>query len=84
MIRDRSLSAASWKNRPLKPVKDGKHIDARMPFRFISRTRSWTSYVPGRISAKVLGFKPHSSLGQLTTAFRLVEPLQTPWNHHFS
>ena len=26
-----------------KPVNVGKHIEARIPLRFMSRTRSWTS-----------------------------------------
>ena len=43
MTRERSLSAASWKVRPLKPAKVGKHIDARTPLRFMSRIRSWMS-----------------------------------------
>ena len=32
-----------WKKPALKPAKDGKHIDARIPLRFMSRTRSWMS-----------------------------------------
>ncbi len=55
-----------------------------MPLRFMSRIRSSMSYAPGRISAKVVGSMPHSSLGQPTTALRLPEPLETPWNHQRS
>src|SRR3954454_4144838 len=59
-------------------------MDARIPLRFMSRTRSWMSYAPGRISAKPIGSKPHSSLGQLTTALSPMEPISWPSNCHFS
>src|SRR5215207_4812022 len=84
VARARSLSEASWNMPPANPAKVGKHIDAKMPLRFMSRTRSWMSYAPGRISAKPIGSKPHSSLGQLTTAFRPIEPICWPSNNHFS
>ena len=66
------------------PVNVGKHIDARMPLRFMSRTRSWTSYTPGRISAKPAGSRPHSSAGQDTTALSPLTPCGLPWYIHWS
>ena len=78
------MSCASWNMPPANPAKVGKHIDASMPLRFMSRTRSWMSYAPGRISAKPTGSKPHSSLGHVTTAFRPIDPICWPSNNHFS
>ena len=80
----RSLSCASWNMPPANPAKVGKHIDASTPLRFMSRTRSWMSYAPGRISANPTGSKPHSSLGHVTTAFRPIDPTAWPSNTHFS
>ena len=50
MIRPSSLFAASAKVRALNPAMVGKHIEARTPLAFMSRTRSWTSKQPGRSS----------------------------------
>src|ERR1700754_3121320 len=50
----------------------------------MSRTRSWTSYTPGRISAKPAGSRPHSSAGQDTTAFSPLTPCGLPWYIHWS
>ena len=55
-----------------------------MPLRFMSRTRSWTSYTPGRISAKPAGSRPHSSAGQDTTALSPLTPCGLPWYIHWS
>jgi hypothetical protein len=79
------LSAASVKVRALNPAIVGKHIDARTPFTFMSRTRSWTSKQPGRSSDRAPGSKPHSSLGQPTVAAipNGVE-VRWPWNTHSS
>ena len=78
------MSCASWNMPPANPAKVGKHIDASTPLRFMSRTRSWMSYAPGRISANPTGSKPHSSLGHVTTAFRPIDPTVWPSNNHFS
>ena len=55
-----------------------------MPLRFMSRTRSWTSYTPGRISAKPAGSRPHSSAGHDTTALSPLTPCGLPWYIHWS
>ena len=73
------ISSLKWLRWPaLNPVKVGKHIEARIPLRFMSRTRSWTSYTPGRISAKPAGSRPHSSGGQDTTALSPLTPVGRP------
>ena len=80
-----SRSRASVNVRALKPAIVGKHIDARTPFAFMSRTRSCTSKQPGRSSWKLPGLNPHSSRGQPTVAAmpKGVEVFW-PWNTHSS
>ena len=79
------MSTPSVKVRALKPAIVGKHIEARMPLTFMSRTRSWMSKQPGRSSLNVPGLKPHSSRGQPTVA---AMPngvvVRLPWNSHSS
>src|SRR4051794_34543245 len=84
MSVDSSLSGASWKKLDANPAKEGKHIDASTPLRFMSRTRSSTSCAPGRISAYAEGSKPHSSLGHDTTALSPEDPADLPWKVHCS
>ena len=59
-------------------------MDARTPLRSMSRTRSSTRYAAGRISARALGLRPHSSLGQETVALRPKMPNTLPSNSQCS
>ena len=85
MTSDSSLSPASVKVRALKPAMVGKHIDARVPLAFMSRTRSCTSQQPGRSSLNEPGLKPHSSRGHPTVAaMPNGVAVLSPWNCHSS
>ena len=80
MISDRSRSGGSRKILALNPAMVGKHIDWNTPLTFMSRTRSWMSYAPGRISANPQGSQPYSSCGHEATAFSpMGAPTGSPW-----
>ncbi len=70
MARASSLSSRRANSWPQNWGKDGKHIDPSTPLALMSRTRSWTSKQPRRISSRELGSMPYSSGGRPTTAFR--------------
>ena len=65
----RSLSAAREYTAPQKPeTSEGKHSEAQMPARSMSRMRASMSKQPGRISSKRAGSMLHSARGRPTTA----------------
>src|SRR5262249_52633752 len=53
--RSGSVAAALWNSWPANRGNDGKHNDPRTPLTFMSLTRSWMSYTPGRTSSYDVG-----------------------------
>ena len=83
-VAEVACRACALNNWPQKPGIDGKHSEPSTPFTFMSRTRSWMSYAPLRISSNAVGSKPYSSGGRPATALSPTLGIVVPSYSHTS